>query len=293
MKDKLVSVIIPTYKDWSRLRLCIDALSKQSYPKECFEVIIVNNNSEEGMPDDYMMPQNFKLITETKPGSYAARNTGLKIAKGEIIGFTDSDCIPEKDWIKNAVNYLNENKSCSRIAGHIDIIFKEAKPTTAELYNSVFAFPQKSHALYSGTGVTGNMFTYKNVFDTVGPFNERLLSLGDLEWGKMAHKAGFQIHYRKDVVIKHPARTLAELITKERRVGGGQGLMGKRSQVQSVLSYLADNRPRLFIFKHIYRHSTNLSLAGKIKVLLLRHYLLNIRALEKLRVQMGKQASRA
>jgi len=293
MAGIIVSVIIPTYNDWERLPLCIQALTNQAFPKAQFEVLIVNNNPEDIVPQNLVLPANFILLRETKPGSYAARNTALKQAQGEIIAFTDSDCIPEPDWIKNAVDYFNNNKHCSRIAGHISIFFKGAKPTTAELYNSVFAFPQKSHATYAGTSVTGNMFTYKKVFDAVGLFNESLLSLGDLEWGKRAHAAGFSIHYVANVEVKHPARTLSELVKKEKRVGGGQGAMEKKHALGNFLNYVADNRPRLYIIRHIYRYSKGLGLIAKIKILLLRHYLLNIRAAEKLRVQMGKQPSRA
>lgn len=293
MEGKFVSVLIPTYRDWERLSLCVKALAHQSYTQELFEVIIINNDPTDPAPANFVLPDNFKIITEAKPGSYAARNAGLKMAKGEIIAFTDADCIPSPDWIQNAVYYLNNNRFCSRIAGYIEIFYNNPKPTTAEYYNSIFAFPQKSHATYSGTSVTGNMITYKNVFDAVGVFDDTLLSLGDLEWGKRAHKAGFQIQYVENVRVKHPARTLKELIKKEKRVGGGQGSMGRSSTVRNLINYLADNRPRLYIIKHIYRYSKGIGLLDKVKVLLLRHYLLYIRATEKLRVQSGKQPERA
>jgi GT2 family glycosyltransferase len=292
MTDRFISVIVPTYQDWDRLALCIEALSKQSYPRECFEVIIVNNDPNDPVPLHFSLPEGFRIITEAKVGSYAARNAGLREAKGSIIGFTDTDCVPDPAWIENAVTYFHNNSHCSRIAGHIDIFHKGAKATIVEQYNAIFAFPQESHAS-GGTCVTGNLFTYKHVFDAVGPFDETLLSLGDLQWGKRAHKAGFQIRYVPNVIVKHPARTLQELIKKEKRVGGGQGSMGERSKAQDLWSCVTDIRPRPGLLKTIYRNSKGINMIDQFQIFLLRHYLISVRALEKFRVLWGKQPQRA
>lgn len=292
MEYKFVSVIVPTYKDWERLNLCIEALSNQSYSGKYFEVIIVNNDPADMVPENLLLPTGFKMITEAKAGSYAARNAALKLAKGEVIGFTDADCIPDRNWIQNAVEHLYNNPNCSRIAGNISIIWKGASPTIAEAYNSVFSFPQQSHAR-SGTSVTGNMFTYKSVFDAIGIFDAKLLSLGDLEWGKRAHNAGFVINYAATVVVKHPARSLSELISKEKRVGGGQGSMGKRKKIYDMLSCINDMRPRPRLMKNIYQGCTTLSITDQFKVFLLRHYLSCVRAFEKFRVLLGKLPERA
>ena len=91
MEYPLVSIIIPTYKDWSRLNLCLKAMENQSYPLEKFEVIVVNNAPGENPPSGFLFRNNWTLITEEKSGSYAARNKALKICKGKIVGFTDSD----------------------------------------------------------------------------------------------------------------------------------------------------------------------------------------------------------
>src|SRR5690606_33493940 len=101
-----ISVIIPTYHDWARLILCVEALKNQSFPQEDFEVLIVNNDPLDKVPAGFPIFPNFSIINEEKPGSYAARNSAIKIAKGEILAFTDSDCIPDKDWLQNAYRYF-------------------------------------------------------------------------------------------------------------------------------------------------------------------------------------------
>lgn len=296
MKSLFVSVIIPVYNDWKRLALCVNALTDQTYPKDMFEVIIVNNNPPDTAPDDFSIPDNCTIIEERTPGSYSARNAALKIVKGEIIGFTDSDCVPDKDWIKNAVDYFEKNKNCSRIAGKISIFFNSPKPTKAELYDKLYAFNQKEYVDTSGTCVTANLFTYKLVFDNIGFFNEALMSGGDFSWGTLAHKKGFKIDYAENVVVHHPARAnLKELIKKEKRVGGSQANFLKKhdSFLINLLKFSKELIPRYKSLRFIYRNGKNLSTSDKMYTYIIRQYLLGIRAYERFRVQTGKEANRA
>lgn len=296
MNSILVSVIIPTYNDWKRLSQCLDALSLQTFSKNMFEIIVSNNNPSDSAPADFILPENSAIITEASPGSYAARNAALKIAKGKIIGFTDSDCIPDTNWIKNAVEYLSNDKTCSRIAGKVSIFFQSAKPTIAELYDKVFAFDQRWYVISSGTGVTANLFTYKDVFDKVGLFDQNLMSGGDFKWGTDAHKKGFKIKYVETVIVKHPARrTVKELVNKEKRVGGNQAIFLKQNNnaFLNVFEFIKELRPRKSMVKLVLKKGKDLSFNNKAYILLLRHYLYFVRAYAKLQVQTGKKANRA
>lgn len=297
MSNNFVSIIIPTYKDWTPLLLCLKALSRQTFPREMFEIIIVDNNSnsQDSIPQDFELPDNCRMIAEEKPGSYAARNRALKIAKGNIIGFTDSDCIPDENWIKNALDYFNNHPKCSRIAGKISI-FRSSLNSVIEVYDQLYAFPQKGYVDNSGTSVTANLFTYKDVFDKVGYFDEALMSGGDFLWGTMANKQGYDVDYVENVIVKHPARnTLEELLKKEKRVGGSQAIFLKKnsSKLLNILKFLRELRPRLSEIKFIYFKGKGLSTMSKIYIYLLRQYLVGIRAYAKLRAQMGKKPNRA
>ncbi len=292
---KIVSIIVPTYNDWGTLKKCIIALDHQTYPKDYFEVIIINNNPNNLAPPDIILPGNFKMITEAKPGSYAARNTGLKIAKGEIIGFTDSDCVPDENWIKNAVEYLNKDKTITRVAGKIQILTKSTKPTTVELYNQLWGFPQKGLIHKFGGSVTANLFVYKDVFDTVGGFDEKLMSMGDKYWGMKAQNAGFAISYVEDVIVFHPPRTLSELIKKEKRHGGVIEEPPASNKLQLYLRFVSKfwlkrSDIRFMLGKH--SRSKYLPLKHRVAIAFLRHYLLLVRAYESLKVQLGKEPNR-
>ncbi|GAA4903516.1 glycosyltransferase [Mucilaginibacter defluvii] len=291
-----VTVIIPTFNDWDRLALCLRALERQTYPADRFEIIVANNNPVDIVPEGYNLPANCQVITEAKPGSYAARNAALKIAKGDILAFTDSDCIPYDDWISTAVNHFDNHPQCYRIGGSVELFYQSAKLTKAELYESVFAFNQERYVNVEGTSITANMFTRRKVFDAVGDFNDTLMSGGDYEWGVRALKGGFGIDYVPELVIKHPARhDLKEIADKARRVGGGQAGFQQNKKIDKlghIISFIKEVRPTGGDIRYIMKKGKNLSLRQKLDVFFVRYYLKAVRSAERYRVLTGKKASR-
>ncbi|MCC8409599.1 glycosyltransferase family 2 protein [Mucilaginibacter sp. UR6-1] len=291
-----ITIIIPTFNDWDRLALCLGALAGQTYPVDRFEIIVANNNANDKVPDGYDLPGNCKVITESKPGSYAARNAALKIAKGEILGFTDSDCIPYANWISTAVNHFNNHPQCYRIGGSVELFYQSAKLTKAELYESVFAFNQERYVNVEGTSITANMFTKKEVFDAVGVFDDTLMSGGDYEWGVRALKGGFGIDYVPELIIKHPARhDLKEIANKARRVGGGQAGFQENKKVSKLgymIRFVKEVRPTGGDIRYILKKGKNLSLSQKLDVFFVRYYLKAVRSAERYKVLTGKKASR-
>lgn len=212
-----VSVIIPTFRDEARLHLCLRALETQSYPRDRFEVVVVDNDPDStGIVFENQWQLNIKVISEKTIGSYAARNAGLRCANGKIIAFTDSDCIPERKWIENGVSLLSVD-GVDRVAGAIQLTFSSRRLTLTEIYEKAFAFRQHINA-EAGWSVTANLFCFKESFSAIGFFDDRFMSGGDFEWGKRATEKGLSISFGPDVVVRHPARrTASEILKKVRR----------------------------------------------------------------------------
>src|SRR3989338_8668397 len=96
-----VSVIIPVYNAEKTLKQCLDSVVSQDF--ENFEIIVVDNNSTDGSKgiiDSFLAGRKVKYFFEEKRGRGAARNAGLRVARGEIIAMTDADCIVPTDWLK-------------------------------------------------------------------------------------------------------------------------------------------------------------------------------------------------
>jgi len=97
----MISVIIATYNRKFLLKECLNSLLNQDYRKE-FEIIIVDNFSSDGTPD--FIKNEFsgkaKLITnQARLKLTDCKNQGIRLAAGDIIAFTDDDCIVSKDWL--------------------------------------------------------------------------------------------------------------------------------------------------------------------------------------------------
>ena len=214
-----VSVIIPVYKDWDRIKLCLDSLAKQSYPRKSYEVLVINNGDSSEIPKwlNNNIQSNLKIFSEIKKGSYAARNKGVNESIGDIIAFIDSDCIADSNWIMEGAKLINGGNS--RVAGKIAIFPKNpSNPNLAEIYDMVFGFDQETSSS-SGLSVTANLFVKRETFDRVGHFKSSMLSGGDTDWSKRATKMGVGLSYSDQVQISHPARSsIRELFMKRSRV---------------------------------------------------------------------------
>ena len=227
MSTPFVSVIIPVYNDSERLKTCLQVLEDQTYPKEAYEVIVVDNGSDESIAPIVAEFSQAKASFEPHSGSYAARNKGLSLARGEVIAFTDADCIPAPDWIEKGVHHLLNMPEPGIVGGKVELFFQDPDhPTAVELYNNMTDFDMKMYIEKANFTATANLFTFNRVFEQVGYFDRSLKSGGDLEWGQRAAALGYKLLYADDVRIAHPARySLAQLLAKERRVAKGLAIV--------------------------------------------------------------------
>jgi glycosyltransferase involved in cell wall biosynthesis len=299
MSYPFVSVIIPVFNDAERLKTCLEALDRQTYPKDFYEVIVVDNGSDDNVEDAVNQFTQAKMATETTPGSYVARNKGLSLAKGEIIGFTDADCVPASDWIEKGVANLNQVSNCGIVGGKIEIFFQDPdRPTAVELYESITAFPQKNYVERDKFSVTANLWTFKKVIDKVGSFNSELKSGGDYEWGRRVFSAGYQLIFADDVVIGHPARAswkeMYKIVTL--RAVGHYDLMqeGRLSYKRFVIDILRDLIPPVkFSFLLLTDKQTPaLGIQQKVQVIYVRSLVKYTRAWEKCRSLIGFKKER-
>lgn len=224
MPSPRVSVIIPVHNDRERLARCLDALDAQR-AAPAFEVVVVDNGSSDD-PAQALAGRgaHVRMVGESTAGSYAARNTALKLVHGSILAFTDADCVPFPDWLAQGVKALDADPTLDLVAGRIELFPADpSHRTVAETYEAVYGFQQEEYVRDRHYGATANLFARRGVVDRIGPFDARLKSGGDKEWGQRAHAAGLRIGYARDAVVGHPMRhRLSELGKKVRRTWGGE-----------------------------------------------------------------------
>jgi GT2 family glycosyltransferase len=160
------------------------------------------------------------LLTEPRPGSYVARNTAIDASKGELLAFTDADCLPSIDWLEALVLAAPDDRTI--VAGNIELFPRDPlNPSPSERLDMFWNFRQ-DRFVADGWGATANLAMARSIYDTVGPFDASQFSGGDHEWCLRAKALGYRIRYAADARIRHPARaTWQQLSTQTRRYTGG------------------------------------------------------------------------
>ena len=143
------SIIVPTRHRPEQLASCLDALARLDYPRDIFEVIVVDDGSEtapEAVVAAFRDRIDVSLITQAHAGPATARNRGAARAKGEFLAFTDDDCAPAPDWLKKlavrfaamprcliggrTINALTDNPYSTASQMLIDYLYAYFKPDT-------------------------------------------------------------------------------------------------------------------------------------------------------------------
>lgn len=224
----IVSVIVPVYNDPEGIRTTLNSLTNQLF--EGFEVLVVDNNSNDstsqvidGCVQEY--PEVITHLEETEvQSSYAARNTGIAAANGEILIFIDSDMWVKETWIKQMVSEL-ERRDCAYLGCDVEVIVDD-EPSLVERYERTISFPVEEYIIEKRFAPTCSLAVYKRVFDSVGLFDYHLESGGDKEFGHRVYQAGFEQGYAGGVTAFHPARdSWAEVKSKALRIGRGRAQM--------------------------------------------------------------------
>ena len=291
MSRLFVSVVIPVLDDSMSLRKCLQVLKQQTYPKDCYEIIVVDNGSKEDIKNVVSEFKNTVFTYEEYPTLHAARNKGISIAKGEILAFTDADCIPALDWIEKGVNALENNPGCGLVAGKVEIFFKDPnRPTAAELFEKITAFRQKEYIERWHFAAPANAFTTKSIIEKVGLFDGTLKSGADVEWGNRIFKAGYRQIYASDAYIQHPARqTLKQVLSKHARVVGGLYDIRKKKDYpfKQFIADLKDDWPGFNDCKNAFLDKRVNSNTQRAKVLAVCLLVKSVRFFEMIRLRSG------
>ena len=289
----LISIIIPVYNDPKGLKTCLKGISRQSKHLSETEVIVVDNASTiplKSIIDAF--PFAFYAYEE-KPGSYAARNKGMSIAKGEYLFFLDADCIPEPDWLEKGIQCLQNHSENTLIGGEVNLPLSD-KPTITELYQCTVGFQQQENIEERLFSVTANLFIKTKNALAIGSFDERILSGGDRDWCLKAVKKGFKVTYCPKAIVNTPARkSLRKAIIQARRVSGGrfqseQLHLNQRSDTdQTFKPHKNSWQAIIWIFQQ-----KNLTYVQRIQVFFVASILKSVAVIERWRLKFGAKPER-
>ena len=219
----LVSIIVPVWNDAHGLAACLSGIRAQSYPAAHIQLIVVDNGSSDGSVEIAKSFEEALTLSEPVPGSYAARNAGLRQARGDYVAFIDSDCVPHETWIEEGIAAALREPNLGIVGGRVEIDVDDcSRPSAAALYERMFSFNQELNTM-QGTCIAANWLSSRSILECFGGFDASVKSGGDSKLSRRISQAGHTVLYCDTMVVYHPARgTLRALTAKRRRVVGGK-----------------------------------------------------------------------
>ncbi len=224
-----ISVIIPIYNGEIDLPALIDCLYKQTYNSQKVEYLLVDNNSsdcteailETAVQEAGSKGINLYHLSEKRiQSSYAARNLGIRQAKGDILAFTDADCRPQPDWLEKLVQPFVDSE-VGIVVGEIVALTGN---TLLEKYGDRYQVMSQKYLVehpFCPYGQTANLAIRKQAFVDVGLFRPYLTTGGDADicW-RIQREGNWKLAYAPKAIILHRHRSnLKNFRSQWRRYG--------------------------------------------------------------------------
>ncbi len=202
-----ISIVVPAYNAASLIRDCLDSLMALDYPKEYLEILLVDNASTDETAS-IIKTYPVHYLVEKERGSTSARNAALQVAKGEIVAFTDTDCVVDVRWA-HEINRTFQNVEADAVMGFADGINENFWATLEQRNFEEFWYRKKVNGYeLRRSGIdTRNSAIRRHVLEACGLFNPRFGYCADLDLSTRLSRGGYPIVFNERMRVKHRNRT--------------------------------------------------------------------------------------
>src|SRR5574342_575364 len=198
MSLPFIDVVVPTFNRAAMLKRAIDSLLAQDYPLDRYRITIVDDGStDETRPllqKAGAVRDRLRALRIEHRGAYAARNAGWQAGSGEIVAFTDDDCIADPGWLTAIARGFAENPDALGLQGKTVTVREDVTPLTHQIV------VRRTDTCYQ----TCNMAYRRTALSTVGGF-DNVSHSGDSQLGAAVLALG-PVLFRSDMVVVHPPR---------------------------------------------------------------------------------------
>jgi glycosyltransferase involved in cell wall biosynthesis len=170
-----VSIVIPAKNEAENIGACLDSIFAINYNSSAYEVIVVDNGSEDSTVQ-IATEKGAQILTIPNVNISALRNLGTRHAQGDIVAFIDADCTVALDWLAQAEKYFDDEQIvCFGSAPNIPARFTWVQATW-------FLVRKRQELITDVLWLESmNMFVQKAIFNKVGGFDETLMTCEDVD----------------------------------------------------------------------------------------------------------------
>lgn len=192
-----VSVVVSFHNEGAALRKCLPSLLSQTYPHEKYEIILVDDGSNDGSAEEISQfvrsnSPRIRILRQPDRGPAAGRNLGIRNAQGSITLFTDPDCLADNDWIFQHVRHY-ASPQVGGVEGYV-------KTDWDQLLYPIRVAPAGFRY------VTCNISYRRETLEKVGFFDENFRYREDDDLAYTVMEAGWEIISERNAVIYHPVK---------------------------------------------------------------------------------------
>jgi glucosyl-dolichyl phosphate glucuronosyltransferase len=256
----VISVIVATHSRRPLLTRTLDALMRQDWPADDFEILVVDNDSTDDTAAyvsnlESQPGPRVRLLQERRRGKTYAVNTGLAAARGDLLAFTDDDVVPEPQWLR-ALSGAIDDTGADFSVGRILPLWEASPPEwVGPALHGVLAIPDNGPTrleLRAGVNehvmaLAGNLAVRPRVFAQIGSWRTDLgKELGSLRSGEDHEfflrmiRAGYRGVYEPQARVAHlvPAVRLRRSYFRRWLYENGQMVAGLERQFPSTPRHL-------------------------------------------------------
>ncbi|MBU1125914.1 MAG: glycosyltransferase [Candidatus Omnitrophica bacterium] len=229
-----ISVVIPVKNAERYINQCLQSLKKLDYPADKYEIIISDSSSND-TTRQIAASLGACVIDAGGESVCAGRNSGLKEAKGELIAFSDADCVMDREWLKNSVKYFEDEKVCC-VGG--PSLIPEDETVFGKACGFIFSF-----SLFTGGSPYGRYFDRvrqvshnagcnaiyrRSALEKVFPIEESFTDGEDVITNKRLKDLGYRFLFTPDTKLWHYRSSYSKRFWRQNyRYGIGRVLIGR------------------------------------------------------------------
>lgn len=224
-----ISVIIPAYNSEQTIERTIESILDQNFSSDKYEIIVVDNGSKDRTVN-IVKKYPVRIVTYEEKGSYKARNKGACYARGEILAFTDSDCVADENWL-NEIEEEFKDSNLHAVQGQGSLTqMKDSKVKMECFVGEYFSEIIRSMGEKKRLGDTKNFAIRKWVFKKVGGFIP-FKTTCDILFVEELLRRNYNVKFNKRMIVYHNySLSMRRIIRRSIRYGLGDFLLTKSNK---------------------------------------------------------------